>query len=159
MNVIIRNEHKKQYTKVDVDIARNGTLRPDELGLYVTMLSHTDDWNFHEKALSRELNTTPEEIRAILERLEMKGFAVSRTSRYGITWDLIEKPEVRQNDDFPPQEEEGIWLIKEPNFRATDDCEPSEDELSQKLIAFAQQLKKNAAAQKTGASGLQNANG
>ena len=67
--------------------------------------------------------------------------------------------EVRQNDDFPPQEEEGIWLIKEPNFRATDDCEPSEDDFGQKLIAFAQQLKKNAAAQKTGASGLQNANG
>ena len=158
--MIIRNEHKKQYTKVDIDIARNGTLRPDELGLYVTMLSHTDDWDFHEKALSRELNTTPEEIRAILERLEMKGFAVSRTSRYGITWDLIEKPEERQNDDdFPPQEEDGIRLIKEPSFSTAHDRVPSEDGVGPKLIAFAQQLKRNAAAQKAGASGLPNANG
>ena len=158
--MIIRNEHKKQYTKVDIDIARNGTLRPDELGLYVTMLSHTDDWDFHEKALARELDTTPEEIRAILERLEMKGFAVSRTSRYGITWDLIEKPEeTYDEDDFPPQEEDGIWLIKEPSFSTAHDREPSEDCVGPKLIAFAQQLKRNAAAQKAGASGLPNANG
>ena len=119
MNMIIRNEHRKQFTKVDTELARNGTFRPEELGLYVTMLSHTDNWDFHEKALARELGTTPEEIRAILLRLEMKGFAVSRTSRYGLTWDLIERPEEIQNDDdFPPQEEDGIWLVKEPHFDA-----------------------------------------
>lgn len=160
MNMIIRNEHRKQFTKVDTELARNGTFRPEELGLYVTMLSHTDNWDFHEKALARELGTTPEEIRAILLRLEMKGFAVSRTSRYGLTWDLIERPEEIQNDDdFPPQEEDGIWLIKQPNFDAAHDCEPSEDGIGQKLIDFARQMKQNAAAQKTGGSGLPNANG
>ncbi|MBR4905461.1 MAG: hypothetical protein IKZ44_01255 [Clostridia bacterium] len=158
--MIIRNEHKKQFTKVDTELARNGTFRPEELGLYVAMLTHTDNWDFHEKALSRELCTTPEEIRSILVRLEMKGFAVSRTSRYGTTWDLIEKPdEVSNDDDFPPQEEDGIWLIKQPHFDAEQDCEASEDGVGQKLIAFAQQMRRDAAAQKTGASGLPNANG
>ena len=156
--MIIRNEHKKQFTKVDTELARNGTFRPEELGLYVTMLSHTDNWDFHEKALSRELCTTPEEIRAILERLAMKGFAVSRASRYGMTWDLIEKPEeTYDEDDFPPQEEDGIWLIKQPNYSAVHECETSEDGVGQKLIAFAQHLKQNASAQRAGASDLPNA--
>ena len=155
MNMIVRNELRKQFTKVDTELARNGTFRPEELGLYVTMLSHTDNWDFHEKALARELGTTPEEIRAILLRLETKGFAVSRTSRYGVTWDLIEKPEeIKEDEEFPPQEEDGIWIVKQPNFEVGHECETSEDGVGQKLIAFAQQLKRNAAAQKTGAPGL-----
>ena len=153
--MIIRNEHRKQFTKVDTELARNGTFRPEELGLYVTMLSHTDNWDFHEKALARELHTTPEEIRAILERLEMKGFAASRTSRYGLTWDLIEKPEeIYDDDDLTPQEEDGIWLIKQPYFDTAYDRKPSEDGIGQKLIDFAQQMKRDAAAQKAGTSGL-----
>lgn len=119
--MIVRNEHRKQFTKVDTELARNGTFRPEELGLYVTMLSHTDNWDFHEKALARELGTTPEEIRAILLRLEMKGFAVSRTGRYGVTWDLIEKPEeIKEDEKFPPQEEDGIWIVKQTPLKRHD---------------------------------------
>ena len=66
---------------------------------------------------------------------------------------------VSNDDDFPPQEEDGIWLIKQPHFDAEQDCEASEDGVGQKLIAFAQQMRRDAAAQKTGASGLPNANG
>lgn len=90
--MIVRNPIKKQYTKIDTRMARNGTFRPDELGLYTAMLAHSDNWDFSEKALSRETAWTGEEIRGILLRLEKKGFVRQRVTRFGAVWDLIEDP-------------------------------------------------------------------
>ncbi len=90
--MIIRNQNKRQFTMVDTKLVRSRLLRPDELGLYTLMLSHTDNWNFNEKVLSRETDAACDEIRDILYRLEEKGFAVQRVDRFGVVWDLIEDP-------------------------------------------------------------------
>ncbi len=90
--MIIRNHNKRQFTMVDTKLVRSRLLRPDELGLYTLMLSHTDNWNFNEKVLSRETDAAYDEIRDILYRLEEKGFAVQRVDRFGVVWDLIEDP-------------------------------------------------------------------
>ncbi len=95
--MIIRNQHKRQFTMVDTKLVRSRLLRPDELGLYTLMLSHTDDWNFNEKTLSREADAARGEIRAILNRLREKGFVMQRRDRFGVVWDLIEDPSQQRN--------------------------------------------------------------
>lgn len=155
--MIIRNENKRQYTKVETEIARNGTFRPEELGVYVAMLSHTDDWDFHEKALSRELNTTPEEIRGILLRLEQKGFARSHESRYGLTWDLIEKPEQAEIESDAPPEEDGIRIVKREAADHTDKTETSGEDIGEKFKAFAEKLRRDSLARKAAEKTCRNA--
>lgn len=164
--MIVRNPNKKRFTKVDWSLARSGTLRPDELGLYTLMLSHSDNWDFSEKALIRETDATPEELRDILHRLEKKGFTERRKNRFGTVWDLIEDPQSPEEVDrvrrILSEEEaekrgDGIDIIKsesgnaspqdpenEPKPEAPTPAAPqmTNEEMAQSFFALAEKLRK-----------------
>ncbi len=166
--MIIRNQNKRQFTMVDTKLVRSRLLRPDELGLYTLMLSHTDNWNFNEKVLSRETDATYDEIRDILYRLEEKGFAVQRVDRFGVVWDLIEDPSQQRNaaDDsvcmrqssgetgsanaHPPQTcDSGKDKTPAPGPTASAESpQMTHEQMATNFFALAEKLKKEAAARK-----------
>lgn len=161
--MIIRNAGKRQFTTFETAIARNGTFRPDELGLYITMLAHTDNWDFSAKALSRETDATPEEIGGILKRLEEKGFVKRRRSRYGVIWDLFETPHVFVGRAAEPPEGNANAVPCEARKTPEKQDEPpaadgnrtemTQEEIGQTLIDYAKKLKRDALARKAGLPG------
>ena len=88
--MVYKAKEKALFAPIRIDVLRSGMLTAEEIGLYATMLSRTENWEFSEFVLARELKTTPEEIRHLLKRLEQKGFTRERRGRYGTVWDLYE---------------------------------------------------------------------
>ena len=131
--MIIRNARKHQYTKFETCLARNGPFRPEELGLYITMLSHTDNGDFTIGALARETNATAQELRDILLRLERKGFVRHRTNRFGTVWDLIENP-------FAENETESETKARTED--KADAPQMTNQEMANQFFALAEKLKR-----------------
>ena len=102
--MIQRANNKLPFAMIKIDVLRSGLLTLEELGLYTVMLSRTDNWDFSEFVLSRELGMTPGEVHDILKRLERKGFTRERKGRYGPVWDLFELsdqlPKRKQHRDY-----------------------------------------------------------
>ena len=88
--MIQRANNNSPFAMIKIDVLRSGLLTLEELGLYTVMLSRTDNWEFSEFVLARELGMTPGEVHDILKRLERKGFTRERMGRRGSVWDLYE---------------------------------------------------------------------
>ena len=106
--MIYRDKHRKYYTCISNDLLRNTSLTMCERALLAVMLTLPDDWNFCESVLAKELQVPASEIGALLQSLERKGYVKRRTGRYGVVWDLYEKPNqkgiasVAAADQTPP---------------------------------------------------------
>ena len=98
--MIERSKKRVSYTAIKNRVLRCGMLHADEIGLYAVMLSRPDYWEFSEFVLARELDSTPNEIRFILKRMEQKGFTRERRGAHGPVWDLIELSALMPSEDI-----------------------------------------------------------
>lgn len=89
---IIRSKQRRYFVVLDSIVIENGMLTLPALGLLVTLLNHSDDWQFRPKAIARSLCKTPEAVQPLLDEMLRMGFLVERFDRYGLYYDLVELP-------------------------------------------------------------------
>jgi hypothetical protein len=136
--MIERNENRGLFTRISNAVLRDPSMSAEELGLYASMLSRPDNWEFSEYVLSKQFGTTPQEIRRILLSLERKGYTRERRGRYGPVWDLFERPEKPQPAPQPP----------EPAAAPAEEHTLTSEEIGQRLIDHANYLRRLAAERK-----------
>lgn len=166
--MIKRTTNQSPFAMIKIDVLRSGMLTADEIGLYTLMMSRTDNWEFSEFVLARELHTNPSEVRQLLKRLEQKGFTRERKGKYGPVWDLFELsdqlPQRRYKtcgDYTVPQDVAEAFVDRfmlqgkrEPQKRIEEDHDAAapqkatNEEMAQKFFEKAEELRKVAAEQR-----------
>lgn len=164
--MIKRTNNHSPFAMIKIEVLRSGLLTAEEIGLYTLMMSRTDNWEFSELVLARELNMNPSEVRQLLKRLEQKGFTRERKGTYGPVWDLFElSDQLKQHRDKTrvdytiPQDVAKAFVDRmmtqgrrEPQKRSEEDAaapqEVSNEEMAQKFFEKAEELRKVAAEQR-----------
>ena len=138
--MIERTKEMTPFTAIRNRVLRSGMLSADEIGVYATMLSRPDSWEFSEWILARELNTTPKDVRTVLKRLEQKGFARERSGRKGAVWDLYEI------SNFMPGEksagEEALSTPQKPNESEENKRTMTNEQMARVFFEQAKKLRK-----------------
>ena len=138
--MIERSKEKTPYTAIRNRVLRSGMLSADEIGVYATMLSRPDTWEFSEFILARELNTTPKDVRSVLKRLEQKGFTRERLGRKGAVWDLYEISSFMP--DEKPSAEETLSDPQKPAEREENKRTRTNEEWAQVFFDQAKKLRR-----------------
>ncbi len=104
--MIIRKEHKNNFTMISNSVIRDNRLSSDGLKLLLFMLSCSDDWNFCVKGLASALGWSDRKIMRIVPELKKAGY-------------LIQRPQFDQKGRFLP----AVWEVyEEPQTAIPKSC-------------------------------------
>jgi hypothetical protein len=96
--MIIRREHRRNYTVVSNEVIEDGRLSYDALGLLTFLLSRPDDWEVHVNHLRRRGGLGRDKMNGIVAQLQEGGYLryeLSRNDRGVLTggrWIVREDP-------------------------------------------------------------------
>lgn len=97
--MIIRTEHKSNYTMISNSVIRDNRLSSDGLKLLLFMLSCTDNWNFSVKGLASALGWSDRKVMRIVPELKKAGYLIQRLQSDSkgrflpAVWEVYEEPQ------------------------------------------------------------------
>ena len=89
---VYRNNKRRFFAAVDVEIVRSNVLSLPALGLLVVLLDRPEWWEVYTVEIAHRLGVDEASLLPLFSELEAKGYVQARRGRRGAYYDVFERP-------------------------------------------------------------------